>query len=50
MLYFFDGNIAAVISHGLTKERAVPPVEMDRAIQRKAKFILHPKGHQAEYP
>jgi phage-related protein len=25
MLYFFHHNVAAVVSHGLTKEREVPP-------------------------
>ena len=25
MLYFFHGNVAAVLAHGLTKEREVPP-------------------------
>jgi len=29
MLYFFHGNIAAIVSHGLTKEREVPPIEID---------------------
>ncbi len=43
MLYFFHGDIAAVVSHGLTKERAVPPVEIDRAIRRKQLFEQSPK-------
>src|SRR5438552_5007356 len=34
MLYFFHGSIAAVVSHGLTKEQAVPPIEIERAIVR----------------
>src|SRR5262245_17664262 len=38
LLYFFHGNIAAVVSHGLTKERAVPPKEIDRAVARKKRF------------
>ncbi len=35
MLYFFAGRAAVVLSHGLTKERAVPPREIDLAIERK---------------
>ena len=29
ILYFFHGNTAAVVSHGLTKERRVPSREID---------------------
>lgn len=35
MLYFFAGRAAVVLSHGLTKERAVPPHEIDLALKRK---------------
>ncbi len=35
MLYFFSGQAVVVLSHGLTKEREVPPREIDRAVQRK---------------
>lgn len=35
MLYFFAGQAVVVLSHGLTKEREVPPREIDRAIKRK---------------
>ena len=35
MLYFFSGKAVVVLSHGLTKERAVPPKEIDTAIRRK---------------
>jgi hypothetical protein len=30
ILYFFHGEIAAVLSHGLVKERAVTPKEIDK--------------------
>ena len=42
ILYFFYGNIAAVVLHGMTKERRVPPREIDRAIERKKKFPANP--------
>ena len=45
MLYFFHGNVAAVLAHGLTKERNVPPKEIDKALERKAVFEANPKRH-----
>jgi len=48
MLYFFHKNIAVVLSHGLVKEREVPPVEIMRAIDRKRKFEADPRGHTYE--
>lgn len=35
MLYFFAGKAVVVVSHGLTKQREVPPREIDRALERK---------------
>jgi phage-related protein len=35
MLYFFAGKAVVVLSHGLTKEREVPPREIDQAVKRK---------------
>jgi phage-related protein len=45
ILYFFHGRIAAVISHGLVKESAVPAKEIERALERKRKFEIDPIGH-----
>ena len=45
MLYFFHGRNAAILTHGLVKEAAVPPKEIDKAIQRKQKFEQNPKLH-----
>ena len=45
ILYFFHQNIAAVLSHGIVKERAVPPAEIDLAIKRKQKFLANPSKH-----
>jgi hypothetical protein len=33
ILYFFHGATAAVLAHGLVKERAVPPADIERAIK-----------------
>ena len=48
LLYFFHGKAVAVVSHGLTKERAVPPNEIDRAVERKRKFEAAPARHTHE--
>jgi len=45
MLYFFHGRAAVVLSHGLIKERAVPTLEIERAIRRKLKVIGDPSRH-----
>jgi len=48
MLYFFHGDTAAVVSHGIVKGRAVPPREINLAIERKRKFLQHPQRHTYE--
>ncbi len=48
MLYFFHGTAAAIVSHGLVKEREVAPREIDRAIERRRKFQANPKRHTHE--
>ena len=48
ILYFFYGTVAAVVSHGLVKERVVPPKEIDRAIDRKKRFEISPRKHTYE--
>jgi phage-related protein len=42
ILYFFHGQDAVVISHGLTKERRVPPAEIDAALERKTRYEADP--------
>ncbi len=48
ILYFFHGRAAAVVSHGLVKAAAVPPKEIEKAIERKRKFEKNPKAHTYE--
>lgn len=48
MLYFFHGQAVAILSHGLVKQRAVSPGEIDRALERKRKFEADPKRHTYE--
>jgi phage-related protein len=45
ILYFFYGAVAAIVSHGIVKEDAVPPNEIERAIQRKKRFEASPAKH-----
>jgi phage-related protein len=45
MLCFFYGRVAAVLVHGLVKERKVPPRDIEEAIRRKRKFELDPERH-----
>jgi phage-related protein len=45
MLYFFHGRNLVVISHGIIKERIVPPKEIDLAIRRKSQFSSNPEKH-----
>jgi phage-related protein len=45
ILYFFHGTTIAVVSHGLVKERLVPPKEIDRAVNRRERFEANPSSH-----
>jgi phage-related protein len=45
ILFFVHGTVAAVVSHGLVKERVVPPKEIDRAAERKKRFEANPLKH-----
>ena len=45
ILYFFHENRAAILAHGLVKEQAVPPAQIERAITRKKKFEASPVRH-----
>lgn len=48
ILYFFHGNVAAVLSHGIIKEDRVPPIEIERAIQHRKNFEMNPNAHTYE--
>jgi phage-related protein len=48
MLYFFQSNIAAILSHGITKEATIPAKEIDRAIENKNRFLANPQNHTFE--
>jgi len=49
MLYFFHGRAAVVVSHGLTKEREVPPSEIERARQNQQRFEADNDRHTYRY-
>lgn len=44
MLYFFHAD-TAIVSHGCTKEDAVPDREIDLAVARRAKYVRDPQKH-----
>jgi phage-related protein len=48
ILYFFHGREAVVVSHGLVKERIVPPKDIDLAVRRRNLFMADPAGHSFE--
>lgn len=48
ILYFFHGTVAAVVSHGLVKERVVPRKEIDWAMERRKRFEVNPRRHTYE--
>ncbi len=45
MLYFFHENVAAVVSHGLVKERQVPSREIVRAVGCRSRYVKEPDRH-----
>ncbi len=48
MLYFVHQHTIAVLSHGLTKKKRVPPQEIDRAIQNRERYLQNPQQHSQE--
>jgi putative component of toxin-antitoxin plasmid stabilization module len=45
ILYFFHGRNVAVLSHSLTKEAAIPAVDIEQTLKRKRQFELEPEKH-----
>lgn len=45
ILYFFHGRMAAVLAHGLVKEREVPAKDIQVALERKRHFEQDPHMH-----
>lgn len=45
ILYFFHGRTAAVLAHGLVKEREVPTKDIEMALERKRLFEHDPYAH-----
>ena len=48
ILYFYHRDVAAVLAHGIIKESAVPPREIERTMERKRRFETNPKKHTHE--
>jgi phage-related protein len=49
LLYFFNGRTAAVVSHGIAKEKEVPKKEIKAAMTRMEKFKADPARHTFQY-
>lgn len=45
ILYFYHGRMAAVLSHGLVKEREVSVKDIQVALERKRLFEQDPQAH-----
>lgn len=45
ILYFFHGRMAAVLAHGLVKEREIPTKDIQVALERKRFFEQDPHRH-----
>lgn len=45
ILYGFVGRNIVLVSHGLTKEKAVPPSEIELALRRLASYRKNPEQH-----
>lgn len=45
LLYFFQGRMAAILAHGLVKEREVPEKDIRLAVERKRLFEQDPDAH-----
>jgi phage-related protein len=48
ILYFFHGQVAAILAHGLTKRDRVPDAAIESALARKRKYEQDPKLHTFE--
>ena len=48
ILYFFHGRQVVVLAHALTKEDAVPVIDIQRALARKAQLEKAPALHILE--
>lgn len=49
MLYFFYSPTVVVLIHGVSKQRAtVPAVAVQRAIERRQRFVLDSRAHTYE--
>ena len=49
ILYFWHGDTAAILSHGIAKQRsAIPRREIERALNRKRQFEQDPALHTQE--
>jgi hypothetical protein len=49
LLYFFFGKNVVAVSHGTTKEREVPPKDIELAIARRRLVMASPDRYTADF-
>jgi len=47
ILYFYHGQHVAVLAHAATKEKRIPPADIERAIERKRRYEQDPEACRA---
>jgi phage-related protein len=50
ILYFYHGRNVCILAHGITKEKEVPSVDVERAIRRKLQYESDPSKHRGLAP
>ncbi|MEK6543714.1 MAG: type II toxin-antitoxin system RelE/ParE family toxin [Elusimicrobiota bacterium] len=52
ILYFFHGQQAVILAHGLIKKEHIPDRDIDLAVQRSVRFLSAPEihSHMEELP
>jgi hypothetical protein len=50
ILFFYHRRNVAILAHALTKEKDVPAIDIERALERKRKYEQNPSKHSAVEP
>lgn len=49
ILYFFGRTGVVVLSHGLAKEKRIPPIDIERAAKRRRLYEQNPEEHSFKW-
>ena len=50
ILFFYHGRNITILAHALTKEKDVPDIDIERALERKQRYEQNPSRHSAIEP